>query len=120
MAINPIQIQQKKKSGGGLFGKVAGGLAAVAAAPFTGGASLAAAPALGAIGGAIGEAAKPSGASGTRGGSILQSAAKANPEVQLAQVLDAKKASLALPLDQQKQVSPLLDQTVQQLRTRLG
>lgn len=96
MAFTPVNIPPKQKGGGGLFGKlaggIAGGLAAAALAPFTGGASLAAAVpmVLGGIGtgaglgGAIGEAASPSEVKQPRPVSALETAAQASPGAQLA------------------------------------
>lgn len=66
MAINPIKIQKPGSSGGAGKGGLVGGIAALLAAPFTGGASLGLLPAAMSAGSALGGVVDPSssGASG--------------------------------------------------------
>jgi hypothetical protein len=102
MAMNPIYVGGKVKKGGGLFGKVIGGLAGLAAAPFTGGSSLLAAPALmGAgsmAGGAIGEAVSPTTITEPKSISTLDTALKADPQAQLAMLSDGQKSLSQYPM----------------------
>lgn len=88
MAVVGLQRRRREEKGGGILGSVLGGIAGLAAAPFTGGASLAAIPAASfagsKIGGIIGEAISPRKVIEPGGPSPLQSAVAADPEAQFA------------------------------------
>lgn len=87
MALRPIQIKPKESGGkGGLFGTIAGTVLGAAAAPFTGGASVA----LGPLGGAVGGLADPAKQSGGRG-VPLSTMAQQDPQVKLAQLMKASE-----------------------------
>lgn len=127
MALSEIQLKQKQKGGkGGLFGKILGGIVGAiggALAPVTGGASAiggaAAGSALGSTAGSlVGSAVDPAKVTGGRGVSQLQSAAKVDPQVQLAQLTDSLKAAQGLPKVQQEEIFPTLLQAQDELRKR--
>lgn len=122
MAINPI-TPRPPKSSGGLFGKIAGiagTVGGLAAAPFTGGASIPIGASIGAAGSAIGGVVDPAKSKQAPQVSNLSTAMGNKPEVQLATALDSRKAAEFLPVDQRNQVAPILDQTVAELKRRLG
>ena len=98
MATTPINVKgHSSGGGGGLWGKIIGGLAGAAAgvaAPFTGGASLAAVPALMgtgmSVGGLIGDVVDPIKVTQPGGPNPLDTAAKNDPGVQVG-LLEAAK-----------------------------
>lgn len=120
--MNTINLQPKKRGGsGGLWGSLFGGLAGVAAAPFTGGASLTAVPALMGAGGLIGGAIDK-GSISQRSGPQPMNAAKLDPEVQFAQVADARKAvweDPSLDATKRNELDSTLGQTQDQLKVQL-
>ena len=91
MALQEVNVKAKKKGGGGLFGKIAGGVAGVLGAPFTIGASLAAIPTLSSVGGMLGEMASRTKVKGGKSVPRLQAAQKQNPDVQLASLLETQR-----------------------------
>ena len=107
MAISPIALKGKEKKGGGLLGSVIGGLAStiggIAAAPFTGGASLAVVPVGAPVGGAVGGVVSKPGFKAPGGPTPLENAAKMDPGVAIAQLNEAEKLlerDLSLPADE--------------------
>jgi hypothetical protein len=130
MALNPIYIPERQKRGGGLFGKIAGGLAGLAAgvaAPFTGGASLAAIPGLMAagstVGGIAGEAISPSKASPGGGGNpVLETAMQADPMAQMAMLSESQNSlkGYPLPTDQAQEAWDYYERAKQDLRKRMN
>lgn len=93
MALNPIQLKQKQSGGkGGLFGKIAGTVLGGAAGFLAGGPAGAVGGAKlgGSLGGAVGSVADPAKSKGGRG-VPLSKVAERDPEVQLAQLVDAQK-----------------------------
>lgn len=106
MSMNPVFVPGKVKKGGGLFGKIIGGLAGLAAAPFTGGMSIpaaigATAGAVGAgqmLGGMAGEGISPTKVTESKGVSTLDTAMKADPQAQLAILSDAQKSLPNYPM----------------------
>jgi outer membrane lipoprotein SlyB len=95
--LSPIQLQQKQKSGGGLFGKVLGGTVGAIAGTFAGN-PLAGAQAGMALGGTVGEMVKPGSVSGGKGVSLV---ANQDPEVQMLNIRENQKKLL-----QENQFSP--------------
>lgn len=96
MALNTINVEPKvkEKRGGGLFGKIAGGLVGAVGGAFAGN------PLAGAklgmdVGGTAGALIKPGSAKQTSGGLALTKVADQDSEVQLARLLDAQKELLA-------------------------
>lgn len=118
MPINPIQPLPPKQSGG-LLGKVLGGiggLVGTVAAPFTGGASLALGPALGAVG-SVADPGKTTG--GQQGPSPLQSMAD-RPGQQIARLNDAENAlkTQLIPQDEYSNISRKLKEAKQAIMSR--
>lgn len=111
--LSELIVRQRKKGGiGGLLGKIGGGLlsaVAAAAAPFTGGTSAAAVPAVlgatGLAGGLAGGLADPGKITEGKKVGTLQSQADVNPEVGILTVQDAMSALDQLP------PSPEVDET---------
>jgi hypothetical protein len=107
MAMNPIYVEPKVKKGGGLFGKIIGGLAGLAAAPFTGGMSVPAAIGAtagamglgGMVGGMAGEAISPTKVTEGKSVGSLDTALKADPHAQLAMLNEGQKALGGYPMD---------------------
>lgn len=106
MALNPINMPQPSSSGGkgGLWGKIAGGIAGAVAAPFTGGASLATIPALMGTGAMVGETvgsmADPMKMKDApQGPNMLDSAIKRDPSLQIGVLTQGQEAlrDLGLP-----------------------
>ena len=126
MAINPIYIPPVKKSGGGLWGKIAGWLAGLAggvAAVATGGAAAPAIPALmgagSAIGGMAGEAISPT--TMKEGKGAMNTAMQADPMAQMAMLKDSQNALTQFPMatDQMKEMYDYLEQAKQNLNARM-
>ncbi len=131
--INPIPDPPKK--GGGLFGSVLGGglgaIASLAAAPFTGGASLSYLPAAAGMGmtagGIAGEVIDPS-----KPGSMAQSVPTIEskkpalqhmlkmPEVQLATMINSKNLLQTSDVPNADQYMSVLDQGIGKIKQRLG
>lgn len=95
MALNPINLKQRKSGGkGGLFGKIAGSViggigGALVGQPLQG------AAAGGTLGGIVGGVVDPAKVSGGRG--VGLSAMSGDAEVRLAQLMDAQKALINNP-----------------------
>jgi len=131
MGLSAVQTREKVKQGGGFFGsllgKVVGGIGGGVAGALTGGAGAAAIlPALsaagggsalgGTVGGIVGEGIKGGKVSGGKRVPLLETA-KVDPQVQLAQLLDARKAADGLPKAQRDQVAfDFLDPAIAHLR----
>ena len=131
--MNPINTGGFDKKGGkwGLIGKIGGAALAVggaAAAPFTGGTSLAALPAgLGALGAAASTAGAllDPGKVTTQGPgpTLLETAVKNDPKLQISMLEDGQKAAATYPgfsLDQSKQIMGVLENAKKPLQERIS
>lgn len=120
MATTPISARRpKQEGGGGMWGKIAGLGAAVAAAPLTGGTSLSYAPAAMAGGGIIGNAISPAKSEAAIAGpSALETAAAEYPEMQMAQLSEAKTAldAAAVPEPQKSLLKEQFEQSQEVLK----
>lgn len=91
--LSPIQMKPKSSGGGGMFGKILGGVVGAGAAVATGGAAL---PAIGAgmaIGGAAGNMVNPAKSEGGQGVALSQ-VAQQDPQVKFQELRDAQKQLL--------------------------
>jgi hypothetical protein len=114
MALSPIAPVQKKKKGGflGSLGTVLGG---VAGAVIGGPAGAATGASLGGTAGGLIDPAKGGGG----GRSVpLSSVAKVDPNVQLAQLVDARDSAMQLPKTQQQEVLPRILPAIEELKKR--
>jgi hypothetical protein len=121
MALQSIQGPIKKKDGG-LFGSILGGVASLGAlaAPFTGGASSAITAATG-LAGPISKALSSKNGSSGQPIPLLEKATRANPEVQLAQLVEARRASQNLSKNKQDEIlNNFLNPAISHLKSRLG
>jgi len=121
--INPINVQPQVSSGHkGLWGKIAGGAAAVIAAPFTGGASLKLAPELMAAGGLVGGLMDKTKQTGGGGPTPIQTASQFDPGVGIQQLNDARQALDQMDLHPQMKNELLghFDLAQEELRKKLG
>lgn len=123
MAINPVNVTPRSKGGGGLFGKILGGLAGAVGGALVGGpAGAVTGLGLGSqLGGTAGEIAKPSKFDSSRG--VPLSAMKNNPEVNFLMLDEAKKLVAAdpriPPIDAEQTIS-YFNQAQDQIKKRLG
>lgn len=124
-------VEKKSSSGGGLFGSVLGALVGAAAAPFTGGASLAGVAAgaglgstLGGLGGSIIDPAKNPALSSQIPHSDVSPLKnmESHPEMMMLRLQDAKEAlkSSNLPVPQYEQYMNHISTAQDALRKRLG
>lgn len=118
--ISPIQLQQKQKGGGGLFGKILGGAAGLGAAVVTGGAALPAVAAGMGAGGAVGEMIKPGSVSGGRGVSLV---AKEDPEVQMLNIRENQKKLLQetqFTPEERDQLNSVFERGAEEIKKRMA
>ena len=125
MAISPINLKPKEKSGGGLFGKLAGTVVGGIAGAVTGNPQLALSGAAmgGSLGGIIGDEVSKPGIQQRTGSTSLENASKVNPEVAIAQLNEAQKlleTDLMVPDNELQNYRSHFDMARQKLKERMG